>query len=323
MSVKVADVDHVYDRFNGGVVDPVAIQRYIRAAVQTLGTRYVLLVGGDTYDYKNYLGVGSMSFIPSLYVPTGVEVRFAPADPLYGDVDDDGVPEVPVGRFPVRSLADLQQMIAKTLAYETKDYGRSFLAASDAYDHANGISFRSDTDAMLAGIAGVASGWRVERADVDTLGVNGARQKLIGEINQGVAAAQYFGHSGPSVWSFDWLFSSDDANALTNAGRPSVVFQWGCWNTYYVWPTEDTLGHRLMLSGDRGAAATLGATTLSEYESDRQLALQFLPRVFQPGVSIGEALVAAKRAVSGYPRIYDVLAGWTILGDPALVIEPE
>ena len=28
-------------------------------------------------------------------------VRFAPVDPLYGDVDDDGVPDVAVGRLPV------------------------------------------------------------------------------------------------------------------------------------------------------------------------------------------------------------------------------
>ena len=160
--------------------------------------------------------------------------------------------------------------------------------------------------------------------DRDILGAGGARQKLITTLNQGVGVAQYFGHSGPSVWSFDWIFTDQDAAQLTNQGRPSVVFQWGCWNAYYVWPTENTLGHRLMLSGDRGAAATLGATTLSDFESDRALGQSFVPRSVQPGVSIGEALIAAKQEVgAAHPgKMSDVMAGWTILGDPALVIEP-
>jgi hypothetical protein len=53
------------------------------------------------------------------------------------------------------------------------------------------------------------------------------------------------------------------------------------------------------------------------------LALEVYRRLFQPGMSIGRAILEAKRAYAKrYPGQLDVLLGWTQLGDPALVIQP-
>ena len=103
-----------------------------------------------------------------------------------------------------------------------------------------------------------------------------------------------------------------------------MVAQWGCWNTYYVHPTINTLGHALMVAGDKGAAAVLGATALTDSESDIALGERYLPRIVQPGATIGDALLAAKRDLAQqHPEMSDVILGWTILGDPALVVEPQ
>ncbi|HKH43923.1 MAG TPA: SdrD B-like domain-containing protein [Thermoanaerobaculia bacterium] len=319
LSTQVVDVDQIYENLSNGMVDPEAIRQYVAFAAREKGTRYVVLVGGDSYDYKNYLGVGSLSFIPSLYVPAA-GLSFVPADPLFGDVDGDSVPDVPVGRLPVRTSQELAAVVAKTLAYEAKSYPRTFLAASDLTDSVERISFSQISHQMLQGL-GV--GWSVEQVDMDALGVPVARAKVLDALNRGVAFTQYFGHSSYNVWSFSILFASPHAVRLQNAGRPSVVAQWGCWNTYYVHPTVNTLGHALMLSGQQGAAAVLGATALTNSQSDIELGQRYLPRVVQPGVTLGDALVAAKRNLAQqHPEMRDVLVGWTILGDPALVVEP-
>jgi len=318
LAVKVVDVEQIYAHMSGGVVDAEVIRDYVARAAREMGTEYVLLVGGDTYDYKDHLGIGSVSFIPSLYVTTGDVVRFAPADPLYGDVDGDGVPEVAVGRLPVRDSAELEFVLGKTLAYEDKAYGPSVLSVSDAYDAYSRISFMEASEMLLSQLDDT---WRIERADIDVLGRNGAREKLISTLNEGVSLAQFFGHSAPTLWSFQWLFTTDDIANLENQGRPAVIAQWGCWNTYYVEPTSESLGTKLMLSGDRGAAAVLGAATLTDVDSDLELGSRFLPKVVLPGATIGKALVEAKRELAAeHPEIFDILAGWTILGDPALVV---
>lgn len=321
LSAQVVDVEQIYENLSNGMVDPEAIKQYVAYAAREKGTRYVLLVGGDTYDYKNYLGLGTLSFIPSLYTEAG-GVRFVPADPLYGDVDRDSIPDVPVGRLPVRTSAELSAVVAKTLAYDVKSYGRTFLAATDGYDGFERISFSQISHQLVDGLGG--AGWSVEHADIDELGVPVARARVIGSLNSGVAFAQYFGHSSYNVWSFSILFASPHAMQLHNAGRPAVVAQWGCWNTYYVHPTINTLGHALMVAGDKGAAAVLGATALTDSQSDIELGQRYLPRIVQPGATIGDALLAAKRDLAQqHPEMRDVIVGWTILGDPALVVEPE
>ena len=319
--VKVVDVTQIYEHYSGGVVDPDAIRDFVVFSARESHTRFVLLVGGDSYDYKDYLGLGAVSFIPSLYVQTGEIVKFAPADVLYGDLDGDRIPEIPVGRWPVRTDAELAAIVAKTEAYEQKDYRRTVLSATDAYDINQRLSF-VDTSADLLSVLG--DDWQVEHADIDVLGLAAARSKVIEGFNQGVAIAQYFGHSSFNIWSFQVLFAGSWVHLLENAGRPAVVAQWGCWNTYYVSPTANTLGHALMLQGEHGAAAVLGAATLTDSGSDVALGREYLARMTQPGVTLGEALVAAKRALAAeHPEMMDVVVGWSILGDPALVVEPE
>jgi hypothetical protein len=133
----------------------------------------------------------------------------------------------------------------------------------------------------------------------------------------------FIGHSDTASWTFSDLFNTSDAMGLTNAGRPFVTVQWGCWNTYYVDPVNKTLSDALLLSGDRGAALVLGATTLSENESEAALGRLLTPLLAQPGMTVGEALQRAKSALAAAtPGLLDVQLGWTLMGDPALIIEP-
>jgi hypothetical protein len=187
-------------------------------------------------------------------------------------------------------------------------------------DAAQQISFRDLSEGLRSG---VPPDWNVTQAYVDDLGLAGARGALIDAVNAGVALTSFVGHSGPTVWTFSGLFNATDASALTNIARPTIVSQWGCWNAYYVAPTFDTLGHKFMLSGNQGAAAVLGASTLTEVDSDRALGYLLTPRLLEPGMTIGRAVLEAKRELAATrPDLKDVLLGFTILGDPALSVEP-
>jgi len=320
LTVRTVDVRDVYAQFSHGLFDPRAIRDYIAHAATHMGTRFVLLVGGDTFDYRNDLGIGSVSYIPSLYAATGGPITFAPVDALYADVDRDGVPDLAIGRLPVRTVAELDSLIARTLEYEGKNYPRTSVFAADELDRPSHFSFARHSDEILGGLSG---GWSAERLYLDQLEVATARAHLIAKVNAGVALTCFIGHSGPTAWTFDGLFTSADAAALDNPGRPTVVMQWGCWNTYHVEPRINTLGHSLLLSGDRGAAAVMGSSTLFETSSAEPFSRLLVPRLSTPGLSIGEAVTAAKQELArSHPERVDALLGWTILGDPALVVEP-
>ncbi|MDG4550411.1 MAG: C25 family cysteine peptidase [Candidatus Contendobacter sp.] len=311
--VKLADVDAVYDQFGDGTVDPTAIQRYIRHAVEKLGTQYVLLVGGDSYDYKNYLGLGSMSFIPSLYAPTDEIVRYAPVDPLLADLNGDGMPDVPIGRLPVRTATELQTLLTKIWQYETKSYVKTAVLAADE-------GFAADADAFADALPG---GWSVERAYLDQMSASDAKALIKTQVSAGSVLLGFVGHSGPTRWTYRGLFNTGDVPGLGNAGRPTLVSQWGCWNTYYVEPRYNTLAQSFLVAGPQGAAAVLGATTLTQDNAERMLGMALTPLLAQPGMTIGDALQQAKRQVAAQnPAARDILLGWTLLGDPTQVVTP-
>jgi len=116
------------------------------------------------------------------------------------------------------------------------------------------------------------------------------------------------------------MFNGLDAANLSNQSRPTVVTQWGCWNTYYVNPNEDSMGHRFMMEGDRGAVAVMGAITLTSARNESILSKLLYERLAN-GETLGQAITNAKTEMAvSRPDALDVILGWTLLGFPELTM---
>ena len=315
--VDLVNVENVYEQFGDHIFGAQAIQNYIRYAAENRGTKYILLVGGDIYDYRQFQNEDARSFIPSIYAPTNDVINFAPVDAKYVDLDDDNVPDLSIGRLPIRTTAELDILITKRDQYLNRDYAGTALFAADEYDNGQQYDFSSDADKVNQEYF---QDWDVTQAYVDTNGVQAARETVVEKINAGQSLTSFFGHSSTNQWSFSGLFTGNDAAALNNAGKPTVVTQWGCWNTYYVDPAEESMGHRFMVEGDRGALAVMGASTLTSADSERALA-EIVFAKMTDGMRIGDAILEAKQEYALVnPDALDVLLGWTLLGMPEIVV---
>jgi len=312
---EVVDVATAYQRYSDGVVDPEAIRKYVSNLHRRNGLKYALLVGGDTYDYHDNLGLGSVSFVPTLYTRTDDVVGFTPADALIGDTDGDSLPDVAVGRWPVRTLDELATVIDKTLRHDSRSDDSTALFVADS---GNDGQFFRVTDGIAQKLD---TSWLVDKAYGPNLDANQTRQRVIDGLNAGPALVGFFGHSSPTQWTFNQLFSAEDAAALTNE-EPMVVSQWGCWNTYHVSPEYDTLGHSFLLAGGSGAVAVMGAATLTETGAEKLLGESLVAALATPGVRLGDAISDARRFVArSRPDAWDVLLGWALLGDPTLMVK--
>lgn len=330
-SVKVVDVEQIYGQYGKHVPSADAIKRYIQHASKNMNTKFVLLVGADTYDYKNILGTNSKSFVPTTYVATPSDVltvRQTPSDAAYGDTNNDGIPEVPVGRLSVRTTGELVNVIDKIKAYRSRDgYAGRVLLAADKDDLGNGVSFRKAIDKMI-GV--MPDDWRYSvrsdfRAIPDVDGDQVAHDKLIKAFNSGVSVVSYIGHSAQRIWSRATppLFKANEISGLVNFGKPALVTQWGCWNTYFVDPDGNNMADLLLVGGKNGAVAVLGASTLTSADAETKLSVELNKRMYIPGMTIGEAVIAAKKAMSvngNVQDLSDVLLGWQIIGDPAIQV---
>ena len=332
--VKVVDVKQIYGQFGQHVPSADAIHAYIKHAVANMGTRFVTFIGTDTYDYKNYTGLNSVSFIPTKYVSTPggfLTIQQTPSDAKYGDVNDDDVPDIPVGRISVRTEQELGFVVEKIRDYQARvGYAGRIVIAADKEDVGNQVNFTDDANDLLqvipqaewrnAALGPVREGWRAY-PDVD--GDQTAHDQLITAINAGVSVAAYIGHSSQTLWASTTpiLLTSSDVRNLTNIDKPALVTQWGCWNTYFVDPAGNSMGDQFLVAGETGAVAVLGASTLTTSNGERQLGLELNRRMYQPGMTIGEAVIQAKQAMAvTNPGATDIFLGWQILGDPALVV---
>lgn len=327
LTTKIVDVEQIYAQFGAHVPDANAIQAYVRYAADQLGTRYVLLVGGDVYDYKQYQSV-AVSHVPTLYTATPgglLQVQQNPVDSLYGDTDADGIPDLPVGRFPVRTLAELIITIEKIQDYEANQgYANLAVVAADLDDNGNGISFEQEAESLISLMPPEWESTAV-RVYPQSLGEQNAKHLLDSKFAEGSRMVSYVGHSAEQVWSraAPPLMKASDITLLNNIDRPAVVTQWGCWNTYFVKPESNSMSQAFLLSSN-GAATILGASSLTSLSSERALAGILQPLLLAPGERLGDALVAAKRTLAEQmPQATDVILGWQILGDPALVLNAE
>ena len=311
VSVLVTDINDVYAQYSHHRIDASAIKSYIKDAYNNNGISHVLLVGGDSYDYLDNLAIGSISYVPTLYYKTGDLIAYAPVDALYVDIDKNLIPDLPIGRLPIRTNAELQIMINKTINYASRSYGQSAIFATDREE-----SFDAFSEQL---INTMPQNWQIETAYINDLELAGAHSALINSINSGVSLTNFFGHSSPSRWSFERLLDVSDVTALNNNNQPTLVNQFGCWNTYYVMPQYNTMAHLFLQSDGKGAVAVMGASTLTESFHESMLGNILLPKLTSANTAIGEAILQAKQELSiNHPDYLDVILGWTLLGDPLL-----
>ena len=320
--VRKVSAEALYAQYSGGLADPAAIQACVQAAPKL---KQLLLVGSDTYDPNNYLGVGSLSFVPTPYVQTDAIVKFTPSDSTYGLVN--GQPRVAVGRLPARDNQELARLLIQTETFENKSYAHKLVQAADAYDAAQGHDFKQDAQAMANVLP---FGWQVQSVFLDDyksgdgFDIASAKAALKAGIEGGAAMTSYVGHSSQGLWSFNKLFSLSDALGLDVKGQPTLLTQWGCWNTYFVAPKFDTMAHAFLLGGGKpgAAAAVLGASGLAEAAQESALGRKLSLSLTEPGITLGEAVLKAKQALlAERPEYTGIIQSWTLLGDPGLVVE--
>ncbi len=325
-SVKIVDVADIYNQYGHGLAVPGAIRAYLQAQDSLSPVRQVLIVGGATSDPLNYGGEGSIDFVPTYFARAGRSVFQAPADgliaDLYGDggpgTEPDGIPDKSIGRWPVRTEAELDTIIEKTLQYQRSmaTQRKALLVAGGTDSRFPTFSGQTERVAEKLTTPDGAPWADLTRVFVDDFGsVGAARSALKQGLNDGNAVTLFSGHASTSAWTYQGLLNWQAAQSLDNADKPTLIGTMSCYTSYFVSPTTDTLGHQLLLSGNRGAALIHGAATLSGFSRNEALLGRSMSAM-SGGASVGEAVLEARRRLG--PNYSDVVTNWSLLGDPSL-----
>lgn len=171
LQVVVADIQHIFNEFSGGLQDMRAMRDYFkflydRAPDDNRRLRYVLLFGDGHFNYRNLGDEAQQPVLQSWIPPYETEESFDPdqsytSDDYFGLLDDhEGVwswpgtsvasqerMDIGIGRFPVQTQEEAGAMVDKIARYESPEtYGawrsRYLFVADDAF---NGIRATQET----------------------------------------------------------------------------------------------------------------------------------------------------------------------------------
>jgi hypothetical protein len=312
------DVEDVYDEFSFGEKTPQALKEFVRhaRASWTRSPRFLLLVGDATFDPRDYAGFGDGDFVPTPQVPL-VHFSFeAASDDWYADLDDDGVPELAVGRLSVRTGPQAERIAAKILAYEDGGeavWTKDVLLVADQNEGATDFEHSAYELGAL-----VPSAYRVHRVFRGVSGPDASRHELLEAVSQGQLIVNYLGHGSLRVWGKDGrlLTSADVRDTWRNAARLPLVVAMSCLNGFfYDIYDEESLAETFLRAPEGGAVAAWASSGITESSAQMRANQELLRLLFgQPRLTVGEAVAAAKRAVPDR----DVRRSWIFFGDPAM-----
>lgn len=308
----VVDVEDIYDEFSYGAHSPFALRDFLMMTKErwSRAPRWVMLVGDGSYDPRNYQGRGQFDFVPTKMVDT--KQMETAMDDWFADFDSDAVPEMAMGRLPVQTVQQAEQVVAKIIGYSpANNAGRGVLLVADRAG-ADGYDFAADSDALKTYIPGTINVQSINRTteSADTI-----RSQIIDGLNQGQILANWVGHGSFERWTGDGVLRIADVPALANNGKPAFFVTMTCMNGYYHSNTGDSLSEALMKVENGGAVAVWASSGITLPTGQAEINRKLYEHLFgSTPVTLGEAVQRAKAATSDI----DVRRTWILFGDPLM-----
>lgn len=311
-TVKIVDVEDIFDEFNFGNAASLSIRNFLQFAKNNWQTPpdYVLLMGDASYDPRNYLGGGNWNLVPSkmvdtLYSETG-------SDDSLADFNNDGLAEIPIGRIPTRTTANAALALNKVITFETnlsQAISRGALCVSDLPE---GYDFTAVCNRVFSELSPNFNKTFLNRGDAD------AHNQLLNSLNSGRYIVNYTGHGSVTAWSsVSSFFNSSQTGQLTNSNL-TLFTMLTCLNGYFVEPTSLSLGESLLFSTNGGAVSAWASSGLTTPDIQEIMARRFYNKLSEGSIPrLGDLINDAKTAI---PFGSDVRLSWALLGDPMLKV---
>ncbi len=322
LSVALVPAEEIYDTFGYGAATPESINRFLKFTHeiwQAPAPRYLLLVGDATTDYWGHLAADGddpvsppRNVIPPYLVPVNFGGETV-SDARLADIDGDYLPELSVGRWPVTTVAEAEDLVSRTLAYERRSALQRALFVADGSSN----EFERVTNSIMA-----AGGFTGEHSEF----VRGpAPADLASAWQEGAWLVTYTGHGSLQLWSQEGMLSSENVDFVENSEVSPIVLQLTCLTGLFAHPEVTSLSE-VMLTAENGPALIVGATSLTLSLHQEPFAAALLQALQDPSVErIGDALQLAREPldmnVTGLREISDT---FVLLGDPsARIMRPQ
>lgn len=324
--VKQSDI---FNQFNGGHPDPAAIRQYLRYVYHNFPSpriTSVTLIGLGTIDWRNFSNQAASRNKLIVYQRTQLS-----SDDYFVMMTSSLYPELSVGRYPVRSSNELNNMISNFERYTRYDTGgwwrNSMVFLGDDLFNGSATSYENIHTRQVESaekkvhpsvLVDKIFAWEYEYDEFQNKPA--AREDMLSAINDGRLVWYYIGHgSFDKMGAEDYFNGATDMGRFTNANRLNFMMSASCKISQYDYWGFESLGQKLVMMNNLGSIASYSATRLSAPYSNGPMMEFLLDNLANKRNPLGLSIMSAKIS---YTQSNDNDAVYVLLGDPTLRVTP-
>ncbi len=324
LSIKT-DIEDIYDVFNYGMEDPLAIKLYLKNVYDNLTPKlkYVCLFGRGSTDPKGNLPNSIYkNLIPTYGNPSSDNyfVNFNLNSTVYFQ-------NVAVGRLPAYTTDEAEIIKNKIINYasnpladwtKTADFVTGGVSGGEQSYFQSLANTFSNTYLIPFPVSDLIH--KIYRVDGQGGAVFNFGDSIINEFNRGALIFNYNGHAGNGTWDN----GLEDPNLLNNGNKLPFLFSMTCFTVKNSEANKRGFGEKFFIYPNKGAIGYVGCTGWA-FSSSTANMNAFCYRAFKDSLvrtqgdllRIGTQIMSAD-AGSFASRI--TLNCFNLLGDPASVL---
>lgn len=341
LTVSAVRIDQLYNEFSSGKTDPTAIRDLAKMLYERNNRlKYLLLFGDGSFDTRNIYNLGG-NFIPVYEKDDFDPVETFPSDDYFGIFSNaaefnalTGNLNIAVGRLPVKTAAEAQNVIDKIIHYDTQeetlsDWRNRLVFVGDDED---GNRHTGDADSIADKIRVQNRSLNINKVYLDAfpqVAASGgnrfpeAKAELNRSIFKGVLIVTYLGHGGEKGWAQERVLEISDILNWDNFDRLPLFMTATCSFTGYDNPAFTSAGEETLLN-PRGGAIALMTTVRAVYASEnasltRATLEQLYKRENGSYLTMGEAFRKAKNSFTS-PFTVTNSRKFSLIGDPSMYL---
>jgi len=339
--VEVVTPDQIFNEFSSGTTDASAIRNYVKmiydrpSATDTL--KYLLFIGDGSYDHKS-IKAPNTNYILTYQSENSLDPTASfVSDDFFGlldntdniEADSSGLIDIGIGRLPVKSTLEAQQVVNKIKSYaDINNKGNWLNSLCFVGDDEDSNIHMRDADKLASFVDTTYPHFFINKIYLDAFPQESSANtesypevnRLINdEINNGILIFNYTGHGGENSLAHEKIISISDINSWVNSDKLTIFVTATCEFSRFDNHQFTSAGELVLLNPNGGSVALFSTTRLVYSSPNYVLNRNFYDYVFEKDYK-GET-----RALGDIIRLSKNVSGtgnnkrnFTLLGDPAL-----
>ena len=284
-NVALVDLNEIYNEFSSGAPDLTAIRDFVRFLYQGASggqnrIKYVCLFGDASFDFKDRIGdnnnvIPAFQSYESFNLATAyvTDDYFGMMDANEGNLGSADMQDVAMGRYPVTSLKEAQDLIDKTLNYYATsslgDWRNTVSFVADDPDNSGEFILQQALDRITQEIEQKKPSFNIKKIYADAhqqeSSAGGELYPTVNEainnaIETGTLFLDYFGHGGVNGWAEERILEIPQIQDWNNFNTLPLLVTVTCQFARFDNPRRPSAGEYTLWNSKGGTSHLISTT---------------------------------------------------------------